>query len=98
MTMTREMAIALIEGAETGHLPMVGEAMVEREDLRVRTVGIEVAPIMVMALYQILELIEEAALIMAELQALSMIDIKGNFSFLVFAIFIFIVFMLWFFI
>lgn len=69
--MTSGMATALTEGGpEMDPLPMVGEAMVEVEDLQAQTRGIEVALITAMALYQILELIEEAALITAELQAL----------------------------
>ena len=77
MMMTKDMSLALIEGVETGPHPME-EAMVAVDAPQVHTIGKEVALIMGMALHLILDLIEEAALTMAEPWALSMIDIKGT--------------------
>lgn len=77
MMMKKEMATApLIGEAETGLLPME-EAMVVVDAPQVHTTGIEVALIMGMARYQVLDLSEGAVLIMPEPQALSMIDIKA---------------------
>lgn len=85
MMMIEEMATVLIEGAMI-HLPRGEEAMIVG-DLQVHTAERGVVQIMAMVPVRILELnqeevpnmieLQEGALIMSELQALSMIDTTG---------------------
>lgn len=85
--MTRETDTAPKEGAVTGPL-LMEEAMVVVDAPQVHTIGKEAALTMGMEPRQILDTIVEAALTMAELQALSMTDIKGtSYSFILILLF-----------